>query len=287
VTLIKVTNVIGQRVMTAPHTATEAPKAPEAPNQPGAGSFIGFPAIIVAALAAATVALIRPYLEMTTENTVLVAMFISVATTTSTAIYKASVEKITSCYRGRRWTSILLAGLLAGLFACFVGLGSLSGAEVALGKEPSILAPLSAPPSVPLSDSDHPIVDYHEDVDHDGLGAGKSEQHERGKQLLGWVDNNRDQCPLQPGSPGNAGCPPPYYYEDVDQDMLGAGPPHPQGQQPLDWVDNNRDQCPLQPGPSETAGCLPAVPGEPKDVSPSEAAEFRYEIPPEAPPPSE
>jgi hypothetical protein len=225
--------------MTAPHTATEAPKAPEAPNQqPGAGSFIGFPAIIVAALAAATVALIRPYLEITTENTVLVAMFISVATTTSTAIYKASVEKITSCYRGRRWTSILLAGLLAGLFACFVGLGSLSGAEVALGKEPSILAPLSAPPSVPLSDSDRPIVDYHEDVDHDGLGAGKSEQHERGKQLLGWVDNNRDQCPLQPG-------------------------------------------------PSETAGCLPAVPGEPKVVSPSEAAEFRYEIPPETPPPSE
>ena len=273
--------------MTTLHTAPEATKAPEAPNQPGAGSFISFPAIIVAALGAATVALIRPYLETTTENTVVLAMFISVATTTSTAIYKACVEKITSCYRGRRWTSILLAGLLAGLFACFVGIGGLSGAEAALGKEPSIVAPLSAPPSVPLSDSDRSIVAYYEDVDHDGLGAGKSEQRERGQQPLGSVDNNSDQCPLQPGSSVNAGCPPDY-YKDADHDMLGAGPPYPQGQQPLGSVDNNSDQCPLQPGPSETAGCPPLVaPDEPKGIGPNMSAAARSEFPPEAPLPSE
>ena len=265
--------------MTARYTAPETPKAPEAPEAPndrGTESFISFPAIIVAALAAATVAVIRPYLETSTENTVLVAMFISVATTMSTAIYKAGVEKITSGYGGRtwmsrRWISILLAGLLTGLFACFVGIGGVSGAEVAMGKEPSILAPLSPPISAPLSDSDHPILDYYEDVDHDGLGTGKPEQHERGKQRPGWVDNNRDQCPLQPGSSENAGCPPPNYYEDVDHDSLGAGPPHPQGQQLLGWVDNNRDQCPVQAGPSENAGCpfTPFAPGpEVFDASP-------------------
>jgi hypothetical protein len=217
--------------MTAPGTAPEAPEAPkapevpEAPKPPGAGSFISFPAIIVAALGAATTALIRPYLEISTENTIVLAMFISVATTTSTATYKACVEKLTSCYQGRRWISrrwisILLAGLLAGLFACFAGIGGVSGAEVAMGKEPSILAPLPAPSSDPVaaplsppisdpdrSDPDRPVLDYYEDVDHDGLGTGKSEQHELGEQRPGWVDNARDQCPQQLGPPDNDGCP--------------------------------------------------------------------------------
>ena len=227
--------------MTARYTAPEAPKAPEAPEAPnhqGTGSFISFPAIIVAALGAATVALIRPYLETSTENTVVLAMFISVATTTSTAIYKACVEKITSCYRGRRWTSILLAGLLAGLVACFVGIGSVSGAEVAMGKEPSILAPLPAPSSdpvaaalsPPISDPDRPILDYYEDVDHDGLGTGKSEQHERGKQRPGWVDNNRDQCPVQPGPSKNAGCPAPLVDPPrVDPPVVDPPPVDPKG----------------------------------------------------------
>ena len=274
--------------MTARYTAPEAPKAPEAPEAPndrGTESFISFPAIIVAALAAATVAVIRPYLETSTENTVLVAMFISVATTMSTAIYKVGVEKIASGCRGRtwisrRWISILLAGLLTGLFACFVGIGGVSGAEVAMGKEPSILVPLSAPISGPLSDSDHPILDYYEDVDHDGLGTGKSEQHERGKQRPGWVDNNRDQCPLQPGPPENAGCPAANYFEDVDHDMLGAGPRQPQGQQLPGWVDNDRDQCPVQAGPTDNAGC----PSFPPVIGPAEAGS---EVPPEAPPPGE
>jgi len=265
--------------MTTPHTAPKAPEAPEAPQQPGTGSFISIPAIIVAALGAATVAVIRPYLETSTENTVFIAMFISVATTTSTAAYKACVEKITSCYRGRRWTSILLAGLLAGLVACFVGIGGVSGAEVAMGKEPSILAPLpaassdplAAPLSAPSSDPDHPILDYYEDVDHDGLGTGKSEQHQLGEQRPGWVDNAGDQCPLQPGPPTNAGCPTPpepSYYEDVDHDLLGAGPPQPQGKQLPGWVDNDRDQCPVQPGPSKNDGCPSSPPTTPLPVAP-------------------
>jgi hypothetical protein len=281
--------------MTAPYTAPEAPKAPEAPEAPndrGTGSFISFPAIIVAALGAATVAVIRPYLETSTENTVLVAMFLSVATTMSTAIYKVGVEKIASGYRGRtwisrRWISILLAGLLTGLFACFAGIGGVSGAEVAMGKEPSILAPLSAPISAPLSAPDRPILDYYEDMDHDELGTGKPEQHEQGKQRPGWVDNNRDQCPLQPGPLENAGCPALNYFEDVDQDMLGAGPRQPQGQQPLGWVDNDRDQCPVQAGPSDNAGCPSFPPVEPRIVGANEPAEAGSEVPPEAPPPGE
>jgi hypothetical protein len=186
--------------MTTPHTAPKAPEAPEAPKQPGTGSLISFPAIIVVALGAATTVLIRPYLETSTESTVLIAMFLSVITTTSKPIYTVCVGKITSCYRGRRWKSILLAGLLAGLVACCVGIGGVSGAEVAMGKEPSILAPLPAPSSdpvaaplfPPISDPGRPILDYYEDVDHDGLGTGKSEQHQLGEQRPGWVDNNRD-----------------------------------------------------------------------------------------------
>jgi hypothetical protein len=249
--------------MTTSNTAPKAPEAPEAPKPPGPESLISFPAIIVAALVAATTALIRPYLETSTESTVLIAVFLSVTTTTSKSIYTACVGKITKDFRGRRWKSILLAGLLAGLVACFVGIGSVTGAEVAMGKEPSIVAPLpdpssdpvAAPLSPPSSDPDHPILDYYEDVDHDGLGTGKSEQHQLGEQRPGWVDNNRDQCPLQPGPPRNAGCPAPNYYEDVDHDLLGAGPPHPQGLQLPGWVDNAIDQCPQQPGPSTNAGC--------------------------------
>src|SRR5215217_3309028 len=208
--------------MTTPPTApkaSEATEAPEAPNHPGIGSLISFPAIIVAALVAATTVLISPYLEASTESTLLVAVFLSVTTTTSKSIYTACVGTIAKDFQGRRWKPILLAGLLAGLVACFVGIGSVSGAEVAMGKEPSILAPLPDPSSAPVaapvaaplsprsSDLDRPILDYYEDVDHDGLGTGKSEQHQLGEQRSGWVDNNRDQCPLQPGPPENAGCP--------------------------------------------------------------------------------
>src|SRR5215207_285664 len=279
--------------MTTPPTApkapeaTEAPNPPgEAPNHPGIGSLISFPAIIVAALVAATAALIRPYLETSTESTLLVAVFLSVTTTTSKSIYTACMGKITKGFRGRKWKPILLAGLLAGLFACSVGIGSVSGADVAMGKEPSIVAPLpdpssdpvtdpvaaplSPPISPPISDPDRPILDYYEDVDHDGLGTGKSEQHQLGEQRPGWVDNNRDQCPQQPGPPKNAGCPPPpdpSYYEDVDHDGLGAGPPHPEGKQLPGWVDNNRDQCPVEPGRSKNAGC-PAPLVDPPRVDP-------------------
>ena len=62
---------------------TEQPTAPKAPAHGGIGSLISLSAIIVAALVAATTALIRPYLETSIENTVLVAMFISAATTMS------------------------------------------------------------------------------------------------------------------------------------------------------------------------------------------------------------
>ena len=129
--------------------------------------------------------------------------------------------------------------------------------------EPSRGSPL-------ISDQDHPILDYYEDLDHDGLGTGKSEQHQLGEQRPGWVDNAGDQCPLQPGPPKNAGCPPPpdpSYYDDVDHDGLGAGPPHPEGKQLPGWVDNNRDQCPVEPGLSKIDGC-PAPLVDPPRVDP-------------------
>ena len=180
------------------------------------------------------------------------------------------------------------------MVACFVGIGSVSGAEVAMGKEPSIVAPLpdpssdpvAAPLSPPSSDPDHPILLYYEDIDHDGLGTGKAEQHQLGKQRSGWVDNNRDQCPQQPGPPQNAGCP--AYYEDVDHDLLGAGPPHPKGQQLPGWVDNAIDQCPQQRGPIDNAGCpdKPVVAGKVLTKDPQPGAEPTVEsvAPVEEPP---
>ena len=111
---------------------------PTEPVQRHTESPFSFAATIAAALAAATAALIRPYLEASTENTVLVAMGLSVATTTSTAVYKAWVGKITSGNGGRRWISILFMGVLVGLAACLLGIGGVSGAELAMGKEPSI-----------------------------------------------------------------------------------------------------------------------------------------------------
>jgi hypothetical protein len=96
------------------------------------------------------------------------------------------------------------------------------------------------------------------------------------------VDNNRDQCPQQPGPPTNAGCP--AYYEDVDHDLLGAGPPQPQGKQLPGWVDNDRDQCPLQPGPSDHAGCPSSLPVDPPPVDPPRVDPPRVDPPTVDPP---
>jgi hypothetical protein len=136
---------------------TEQPTAPKTPDHGGIGSLISLPAIIIAALVAATTALIRPYLETGTESTVLVAVFLSVGTTTSKSIYTACAGKITNITKGsggRRWTLILIAGLLAGLAACLLGIGVTSGAQLAMGKEPSIspngteVIPISPPPAM-------------------------------------------------------------------------------------------------------------------------------------------
>lgn len=235
---------------------------PTAPNHRGIGSFVSPTAIIVAALAAATIAFIRPYLEASTENTVLVATFISVATTTSKGIYQAWVGKITNGYRGRRWKSILFAGLLAGLAACLLGIGGASGAELAMGKEPSIspngtqIIPISPPPPPPL-------ISYYYDSDGDKLGSGNPVEYERGSQQLGWVERSGDKCPDIPGPLEYEGCPPPknrpliWYFSDVDRDGIGdvietASPTqYEQGFQPFGWVEQAGDNCPFVPNPDQ------------------------------------
>jgi hypothetical protein len=204
-------DVVGQRDM------TEQPTEQKAPADGGIGSLVSPSAIIVAALVAATTALIRPYLEASTESMVLVAMFISMTTTTSKGIYTACVGKITKGYRGRRWRSILLAGLLAGLAACLVGIVGTSGVELAMGKEPSIspngtqIIPISPPPAMaeepsippdgtqasPISPSPPtPLISYYYDSDGDKLGSGNPVTYERGSQPFGWVEQNGDNCPL-------------------------------------------------------------------------------------------
>jgi len=179
----------------------------QAPDQEGIRSFFSPAAIIVAALAAATTALIRPIVEASTENAVLVAVLISVATTISTAVYKAGVDKITRGSPGMR-RRLLLVGLLAGLAACLLGISVVSGVELAVGKEPSIspngtpIIPYivgseqdSQPPKVV---QDGPLISYYFDSDGDGVGAGPPMQYKQGSQPQGWVQRNGDNCPDVP-----------------------------------------------------------------------------------------
>jgi hypothetical protein len=199
---------------------TEQPTAPKAPAPGGIGSLISLPAIIVAVLVAATTALIRPYLETSTESTLLVAVFLSVTTTTSKSIYTAWVGKITKDYQGRRrWRSILVAGLLAGLAACLVGIVGTSGVELAMGKEPSIspngtqVIPISPPAATGeepvISPPPSPLISYYYDSDGDKLGSGDPVRYERGFQPFGWVEQSGDRCPDIPGLPEHQGCPEP------------------------------------------------------------------------------
>ena len=112
--------------MSQHHTGpgTQAQRQPE--------GVISLTAIIAAGLASATAAVIRPYFDFGPNEAILGAAFTSMVITTSSAIYKCCLE------RGRRWRSFLLVGILAGLVACFLGIGSVSAAELAAGRTPSI-----------------------------------------------------------------------------------------------------------------------------------------------------
>jgi hypothetical protein len=219
------------------------------------GSVFSPAAIIVAALVAATTALLRPFAEASTENAVLVAVLLSVATTTSKGVYTALVDKIKHGSTDRRWKPLLLAGPLAGLAACLIGISVISGAELALGKEPSIL-PNGTPIISPALISSY-YDSYYFDADGDGLGSGNPVGYERGSQPPRWVQKSGDKCPDIPGPPENDGCPISplliWYFSDVDHDGIGdrigergiASPTqYERGTQPLGWVELNGDICP-------------------------------------------
>ena len=143
---------------------TQPPTGPGAPNQRRSEPILSLAAIIAAGLASATAAIIRPYFDFGSYEVVLGAAFTSTVITTTSAIYKCCFE------RGRRWRAFLLVGLLAGLVVCFLGIASVSAAELAVGKTPSIapegkeIVPLSEiipqftspPPSPPPSNPSKP-----------------------------------------------------------------------------------------------------------------------------------
>jgi hypothetical protein len=214
---------------------------------------------------------------------VLLAMFISMTTTTSKAIYTACVEKITKGYRDRSWRSVLLVGLLAGLAACVLGIGGTSGVELAMGKEPSIssngtqIIPISPSPAIAEEPSispnetqasptsspppPTPLISYYYDSDGDKLGSGDPVKYERGSQPFGWVEQSGDKCPDIPGPLKREGCPRPppliWYFSDVDGDGIGdriePGSPtqYERGSQPVGWVEQNGDNCPLVSNPDQ------------------------------------
>lgn len=241
--------------MTERNTAAQA--SDQGQDQGRNGSLVSPKAIFVGALVAATTALLRPFVEASTESAVLVAVLLSVATTTSTAVFTAWVDKVKHASQNTRWKPLwrplLFAGPLAGLAACLIGLSVVSGTELALGKEPSILP--NGTPIIPLA-----LVSYYFDADGDNLGSGNPVDYEQGSQPPRWVQKSGDKCPDTPGPPEYEGCPfpppPPqpvliFYYFDHDSDGVGAEPPpaqqHKQGSQPKGWVKQKGDECPLDP----------------------------------------
>ena len=152
---------------------------PEASDQRQPEGVISLTAIIVAGLASATAAVIRPYFDFGPNEAILGATFTSMVITTSSAIYKCCLE------RGRRWRSFLLVGILAGLVACFLGIGSVSAAELAAGRTPSITEegekliaftpPPSPPPPPPPPPPPHCGANGLDD-DLDGLVAEPNEE---------------------------------------------------------------------------------------------------------------
>ena len=112
----------------------------------------------------------------------------------------------------------MLAGLLAGLAACLVGIVGTSGVELALGKEPSIspdgtqVIPILPPAAMGEEPSISPplrpqLISYYYDSDGDKLGSGDPGKYERGSQPFGWVEQSGDKCPDIPGSVELQGCP--------------------------------------------------------------------------------
>ncbi len=99
----------------------------------------------------------------------------------------------------------MFAGLLAGLTACLLGISAVSGAELAMGKEPSIspngtsiiqhMAGSERGPQPPQPDG---WVSYYFDSDRDGVGAGPPMQYKQGSQPQGWVQRYGDNCPDVP-----------------------------------------------------------------------------------------
>ena len=123
-------------------------------------------------------------------------------------------------FKWLRRCKISVAGLLAGLTACLVGIVGTSGVELAMGKEPSIspngtqVIPISPPPATSEEPSispppPSPLISYYYDSDDDKLGSGDPVKHERGSQPFGWVEQSGDRCPDIPGLPEHQGCPEP------------------------------------------------------------------------------
>jgi hypothetical protein len=114
------------------------------PDQPHREPIVSPAAIAAAGLASATAALIRPYFDFGTGEAIIGAAFTAMVVTTSSALYKAYLE------RSRSWSTIILVGMSMGLIVCFLSIGGVSAAELAAGREPSIVGG-SLIPDVPDS----------------------------------------------------------------------------------------------------------------------------------------
>ncbi|WP_234974672.1 DUF6443 domain-containing protein [Tenacibaculum agarivorans] len=95
------------------------------------------------------------------------------------------------------------------------------------------------------------------DIDGDGLGDPNNTKIHC-EQPLGYVANNRDQCPNEHGNGSSTGCPcvELTWYADTDGD--GLGDPNNTKQacnQPYNYVSNSDDQCPDQNGDGSLTGC--------------------------------
>ena len=172
---------MSNKTLSQRYMVPDQPHRETVPDQPSREPIVSPAAIAAAGLASATAAIIRPYFDFGTGEAIIGAVFTAMVVTTSSALYKAFLDR-----RGRSWSTIILIGMSMGLIVCFLSIGGVSAAELAAGREPSIVG---GSPILAVPDSCNLIDGIIERVRTQSAGFFTAEQVDkvalRVKEVLG------------------------------------------------------------------------------------------------------